>query len=114
MKTIILFIALLLFALGAYAPPSGSITNIHVAQGTGENERLVSIQFDLSGSDASYNLTLEVSFNNGATFSPINPAEITGPLNLAPDNGIQLVWDGRMTYGTVYAEMTRIRITATP
>lgn len=112
MKTIIFSFALMLAALGSSAQP-GSITNIQVSQGTDDEERLINIQFDLTGSAAEYDISLEVSFDNGITFSPIAPVEITGSLSVAPGTGIQLVWDGRQTYGTVYAEMARIRIRLT-
>lgn len=111
MKTIIFSAALMLVVLISNALP-GSITNIQVSQGSGANERLVSIQFDLSGSDATYNIALEVSFDNGATFVPISPAEITGSLKVVPGNGIQLIWDGRISYPQAFAAMARIRITA--
>jgi uncharacterized protein (TIGR02145 family) len=112
MKTIIFSVALMLVTFGSSAQP-GSITNLQVAQGTGAEERLVSIQFDLAGASDLYDIALEVSFDNGITFSPIAPAEITGSLSVAPGTGNQLVWDGRQTYGAVYAGNTRIRITLT-
>ena len=111
MKTIIFSVALMLAALGSSAQP-GSIINFQVAQGTGAEERLINIQFDLAGASASYDITPEVSFDNGITFSPIAPAEITGSLTVAPAPEIELVWDGRQTYGSAYAEKGKRRITA--
>jgi len=111
MKTILFSVALMLAALGSSAR-SGSITNIQVSQGAGDEERLITIQFDLTGSAAEYDISLEVSFDDGSTFYHIDPAKISS-LSVAPDTGIQLVWDGRQTYGTVYAENTRIKITLT-
>ncbi len=111
MKTILFSVALMLAALGSSAK-SGSITNIQVSQGAGDEERLITIQFDLTGSAAEYDISLEVSFDDGSTFYHIDPAKISS-LSVAPDTGIQLVWDGRQTYGTVYAENTRIKITLT-
>ena len=60
MKIAILSFAFIVALNWAYAQP-GSITNIRVSQGAGVNERVVDIQFDLTGSDAAYDISLEVN-----------------------------------------------------
>jgi uncharacterized protein (TIGR02145 family) len=112
MKQVILSLTLIFAMSWAFAQP-GTITNIQVEQGVGENERVVNIQFDLTGNDPSYDLTLEVSFDNGETFVAVDPTEITGETSVAPGTGLQLVWDGRISYPTQYAAMARIKIIAT-
>jgi uncharacterized protein (TIGR02145 family) len=112
MKKYILSFILIFAICQAFAQP-GTITNIIVEQGLGENERVVNIQFDLTGNAAAYDITLEVSFDNGETFVPIDPAEVTGETNVAPGSGIQLVWDGRISYAAQYTAMARIKIIAT-
>jgi len=112
MKRIILSFALIFVLNWAYAQP-GSITNIQVSQGTGVNERLVDIQFDLTGSDAVYDISLEVSFDNGGSYAPVDPAEVTGAQTVSPGVGIQLVWDGRTSYSDYSTDIARIKIIAT-
>ena len=113
MKNIILSFTLI-FALNWAFAQTGAITNIQVTQGTGVNERLVDIQFDLTGNDAAYDISLEVSFDNGGSYTPIDPSEVTGDVSdVAPGPGIQLTWDGRISYAVFSAEMARIKIIAT-
>jgi uncharacterized protein (TIGR02145 family) len=112
MKNII-FTLPLCFVMSIIIAQPGTITNIQVAQGEGENERLVSIQFDLTGDKPSYDITLEVSFDDGDTFAPVYAAEVTGETIVAPGIGIQLIWDGRIGYPAQYIAMARIKIIAT-
>jgi uncharacterized protein (TIGR02145 family) len=111
MKIIILSLAFFSVLNWAYAQP-GSITNIWVNQGTGVNKRVLDIQFDLTGSDATYDISLEVSFDNGGSYAPVDPAEVTGAQTVSPGVGIQLVWDGRTSYSGYFTEMARIKIIA--
>ncbi|MDZ7741868.1 MAG: FISUMP domain-containing protein [Bacteroidota bacterium] len=112
MKRIILALTLVLVLNWTYAQ-TGSITNIQVSQGTGENERLVEIVFDLTGNETMYDISLQVSFDNGVSYTPIDPDEVTGSIQVAPGTGIQLFWDGRISHAGQSAEMTRIKIVAT-
>ncbi|MCK9400874.1 MAG: hypothetical protein M0Q51_12910 [Bacteroidales bacterium] len=112
MKIIILSLAFFSVLNWAYAQP-GSITNIQVSQGAGVNERVLDIQFDLTGSDAAYDISLEVSFDNGGTYLPIDPNEVTGASNVVPGNGIPLIWDGRISYAGYSTDIARIKIIAT-
>ena len=112
MKSAILSFILISWVHMAFAQP-GSITNIQVSQGAGDNERVVDILFDLSGNDLVYDLELEVSFDDGGTYAPIDPGEVTGALTVSPGAGIHLVWDGRVSYAGIATDMARIRITAT-
>jgi uncharacterized protein (TIGR02145 family) len=111
MKITILSFAFIVALNWAYAQ---SITNIQVSQGTGVNERVCDIQFDLTGSDAAYNISLEVSLDNGGSYTPVDPNEVTGNVsNVAPGTGIQLIWDGRISYAGQSTSMARIKIIAT-
>jgi uncharacterized protein (TIGR02145 family) len=112
MKKVILSFTLI-FALNWAFAQTGAITNIQVSQGTGENERVVNIQFDLTGNDPAYAITLEVSFDNGETYVAVDPAEITGATLVAPGTGLQLVWDGRISYSGQSTLLARIKIIAT-
>ena len=116
MKSYLLFFVLLTLTGWTYAQGSGSIDNIAVSQRSGEEERVVDIQFDLNCSDYSeYNISLKVSFDDGDTFTTIDPDEvIEGDLTVAPATDIQLVWDGRISFSHDSAENARIRINAEP
>ncbi|MFO7615325.1 MAG: fibrobacter succinogenes major paralogous domain-containing protein [Bacteroidales bacterium] len=111
MKSVILSFILIAWSIMVFAQP-GAISNILVSQGTGESERVVDIMFDLSGNDPYYELTMEVSFDNGGTYTPIDPGEVSGGSIVTPGAGIQLVWDGRVSYAGIASDMARIRITA--
>ncbi|MDZ7742845.1 MAG: fibrobacter succinogenes major paralogous domain-containing protein [Bacteroidota bacterium] len=111
MKKTILSFTLLVFLLSAHAQ-TGSITNIRVSQGTGSNERMVDIMFDLSGSSSTYAISLEVSFDNGGSYTAIDPNEITGSLSVGPGTDIHLVWDGRISYPNSSTATARIKIIA--
>lgn len=112
MKTLTLTLAFLLMLSLANAQP-GSISNIQVSQGTGEYRRVVDILFDLTGNDPMYYLSLEISFDNGNSYDPIDPFEVSGSLYVSPGNDIQLRWDGRTSYPGYSTDYARIKIIAT-
>lgn len=112
MKTIILTIFILLFQLNSHSQ-SSSISNIQVSQGIGENERIVNIIFDLYGNYQEYNIELQVSFDNGVTFTSIDPVEVSGSLTVNPGNNIFLAWDGRISYPDLSTDAAQIKIVAT-
>jgi uncharacterized protein (TIGR02145 family) len=112
MKTSLLFLASL-FLLGWVNAQPGYIGNIQVTQGTGEYKRVVDILFDLSGGDPLYYISLEISFDDGMTYDPVDPNEVTGSLTVSPGMDIHLVWDGRLSYPGLTSEMSRLKINAT-
>ena len=109
-KQIILTLTFLLCLVAAWG--QGTITNIQVSQGTNADLRLVDINFNLSGSDAAYDISLEVSFNDGTDYAAIDNADINGSLTVAPGN-ISLQWDGRISHSGQSSNASRIKITAT-
>jgi uncharacterized protein (TIGR02145 family) len=112
MKTPFLSIVLFFILSWANAQP-GSISNIQVTQGTGEYQRVMDIVFDLTGNDPIYIISLEISFDNGASYDPIDPGEVSGSLTVSPGMGIHLVWDGRLSYPDLTSDVSRLRIIAT-
>ncbi len=110
-KQILLTITFILFIVFTYA--QGTITNIRVEQGTGNDIRMVDILFNLSGTDELYDIALEVSFDDGNNFVAIDPSDVTGNLTVAPSNDINLVWDGSISYSGESSNFSRIKITAT-
>jgi len=112
MKTLTLSLTFLLMLSLANAQP-GSISNIQVTQGTGEYQRVVDILFDLTGSDLMYYISLEISFDNGNSYDPVDPYEVSGSLYVSPGMDIQLRWDGRTSYPGYSTDYARIKIIAT-
>ena len=113
MKKQILITVTFIFCLVSAMAQKGSITNIRVSQGTGDEVRLIDILFYLTGNDPFYDITLEVSFDNGASYTAIDNSNVTGALIVAPGSDIHLVWDGRVNYSTQNANFSLIKITAT-
>jgi uncharacterized protein (TIGR02145 family) len=111
-KQIIITLTFLLCLVAVWAQ-TGTITNIQVSQGTGADMRVVDILFDLSGNDATYDITLEVSFDNGSSYVAIDNENVTGDLTVAPGTGIQLEWDGRSSHSSESSNLSRLKITAT-
>ena len=109
-KQIIITLTFLLYQV---AVKDQTIANIVVSQGTDTDIRVVDILFDLSGNDATYDITLEVSFDNGSSYVAIDNANVTGDLTVAPGTDIQLEWDGRSSHSNESSNDSRIKITAT-
>jgi len=128
MKSCLLYSVLLLLTSWTYAQGPGSIENIDVSQGTGEEERVVNIAFTLSGGDY-YAIKLGIKFHEGDDFTPIQADEI---MELDPDDiidthlnetikgaivvetgHVELTWDGRESFAEIDAAAARLEITAT-
>ncbi len=77
------------------------------------NDGIVHFTFDLVGGGAEYDLSAEVSFDNGETWDNIPPAYITGDLNnVAPANGIDLHWDAMESFPGQVTDEAVLMITA--
>ena len=113
MKKQIIFTLTFLLCFVAAIAQNGSITNIAVSQGTGNDLRMVDILFDLAGIDTFYDITLEVSFNDGADYVAIHNANVMGDTIVASGSDIHLVWDGSVNHSAQSAQLARIKITAT-
>jgi uncharacterized protein (TIGR02145 family) len=105
----------LLIILGALfcSAQNDTITDIVVIQRT-DASGLVDISFDLSGSESSYNISLEVSFNGGNIFTPIAAAFLSGELvNIPPGENKQIVWDGLGSFPDTFSAQAMLKIIAT-
>ena len=127
MKSYLLFSVLLLLTGWTYAQGPGSIENIDVSQRTGEEERVVDIAFTLSGGDY-YAIKLDVKFQEGDDFTPIQADEIMGLDSddiidthldetiigaiIVEAGEVELTWDGRENYAEIDAAAARVEITA--
>ncbi|MBL7904005.1 MAG: fibrobacter succinogenes major paralogous domain-containing protein [Bacteroidales bacterium] len=91
---------------------SGSITNVNVAQRT-DGTGMVDTYFDLDGSESAYYISLEVSFDGGITYAPIDPAYVTGDIGpFSPGPNKHVIWNGIQNSPDTYSAQTKIKIIA--
>ena len=113
MKKINIVCILLVFAFFQTYAQVGIIDNITVEQrddGTG----FVDINYDLQSiPSALYNISLEISFDAGENYAPIDEAFLSGDLNeIGTASGLYIGWDGMASHPNVYAEESILKITA--
>ncbi len=113
MKRIILFFLIIFFAAGVFAKVGTlTVTNVESQAGTGITE----IEYEFTGDAGTYNITVEVSFDNGSTYEepPIHMDHLEGDLtDVAPGGPYTITWDGMESFPETYYEETVIRLTAT-
>ncbi|TVR39235.1 MAG: hypothetical protein EA394_09780, partial [Bacteroidia bacterium] len=110
MKHILSFFLLVFFAGGIIAQETLTVTVGSSTAGSG----LTEIEYTFAGNDDVYNITAEVSFDNGSTFYPIPIADLEGALtNVAPGGPYSLSWDGRASFPDTFSDETIIRLVAT-
>ncbi len=107
MKKPILYFVLLLSTNFLFAQ-GGSITfNPDVPNVT---DGIVDFTFDLVGGGAEYDLSVEVSFDNGDNWADIPAGSITGNLNnVVPATGIALQWDALASFPGQVTNDARLR-----
>jgi uncharacterized protein (TIGR02145 family) len=101
---------LIFFVIQSFVSLSQSITNISVSQrqdGSGK----VDVNYTLSGDEDAYDITAEVSLNNGATWQAIY--NLSGNVNNVLPGTRQLVWNAGAEMPGVYVSNARIKLTAT-
>jgi len=108
MKSIFLTIAITISAFTLFAQ---SITNIAPAQRT-DGSMTVDITYDLAGPEPDYTITVEASFDGGATFAPIDSISGDFGAGTIPGNGKAIVWNYGGEFPGQYSDATQIRITA--
>jgi len=112
MKTQIFLIFLLISIVHYSYAQTGEITNIQVvsrSDGTG----LIDIDYDLAGQGSLYNISLEVSFDDGAIYSPISNVYLTGDIvSVTPGIQKQIVWNGRESNPDIYCDNAKLKIVA--
>lgn len=110
MKSIILLFLIVFFAGGVFSQESLTVTVVSSAAGTG----LTEIEYTFNGDDEVYNISAEVSFDNGGTFQPIPDVHLAGALtNVAPGGPYSLTWDGRASFPETFSDETIIKLEAT-
>lgn len=90
--------------------PGGLVRNLQLAQ----DDRQVTIRFDLSGPAKNYAVRLLLSTDGGRTFQPL-PEAVRGDVgkNIAPGAGKQIVWNVRSDFPDGLAgEQYRVQVVA--
>ncbi len=109
MKKLILYLVLLLSTNFLFA--QGSLTFNPVVPIV--TDGVVDFTFDLVGGGAQYDLSVEVSFDNGSTWDDIPAAYITGALNnVVPASGISLQWNAMAGFPGQVTNQAVLRVTA--
>jgi len=90
---------------------TGSIDNLSASQRP-DGSQIVDITYDLTGTEAAYTITAEVSFNGGAGYLPILTA--TGDIGggVTPGIGKLIQWQIGFDYPNLFSDSTRIHLTA--
>jgi len=110
MKSIILLFLIVFFAGGVFSQETLTVTVVSSAAGTGITE----IEYTFNGDDEVYNISAEVSFDNGGNFQPIPDVHLAGALtNVAPGGPYSLTWDGRASFPETFSDETIIKLEAT-
>lgn len=92
---------------------SGEITITQVSQHS-DGSGIVDVLFDLSGIANLYSISLEASFDGGATYSPIPGSFLSGDIGpIGPGNSKHIGWDGVGSFPNFYSTQAKIKIIAT-
>ena len=115
MKTTIRRTLFLIFSIIAAAPiPAQTITNITVAQRT-DGSGLTDVYYTLTGTAATYNISMEASFNNGTTFTPIASNFLSGHIGaVAPGSNRHIIWNGSGSNNNTYSAQAKVKLTIGP
>ncbi len=110
-KQLLFLIFTILLTTGLFAQES--ITNIVVTPKT-DGTGMVDVYYDLSGSESIYEISLEVSFDDGNNFAPVDNTCITGDIGqVQPGTDKYLIWDGICSNPEIYSIQAKIKIIAT-
>ncbi len=120
-RSILSFI--LLLAMGAICAENGNgtltVTSVESTPVTG----ITVITYDLQTAlmpappkaNTTYNISVAVSFDNGATYFDVDPSHLEGDVtDVSPGEDKVITWDGGAGFPNRYSEETRVRLTATP
>ena len=112
MKKAFLFFTLVFMLVTTAYSQTGSITNVQVAQRT-DGSGIVDIYFDLAGEEPNYFISVAVSFDSGAVFTPIPPYFLSGDAGwTTPGNYRHVLWEGKQSFPETYSTKTQLQITA--
>ncbi|MBN1340947.1 MAG: hypothetical protein JXA03_16585 [Bacteroidales bacterium] len=109
MKKILASMAILLTASLTFAQ-SGTFSNITSSQRS-DGSGIVDIYYDLSGTEPSYSVYSEVTFDGGSNYLLLTGVSGDAGDNIAPGTGKHIVWNFGAEYANQHNDMTQIRLT---
>lgn len=114
MKTMIhTTIFLMLSIITAVPLVAQTITNINVAQRT-DGSGITDIYFTLAGTAPAYYITVDASFNNGTTYTPVPFSALwgdTGPISAG--TGKHITWNGAQSFPNTYSTQAKVKLKVT-
>ncbi|NOZ07718.1 MAG: formylglycine-generating enzyme family protein [FCB group bacterium] len=91
------------------ASQTASITNVQAQQRT-DGSQIVDIAYELTGDLPSYNITIQVSFDNGVTFENIFLVSGDVGINITTGNQKMINWNFGVEFPYQYSDSTRVKI----
>jgi uncharacterized protein (TIGR02145 family) len=110
MKHFLVFVCFLLSHFPLFCQ-TGSISNIQVSQRS-DGSGNVDIYYNLNGPSAKYNVNIEISFNNGTTFTVVPSSFLSGNYSVAPGTIRHLIWNGKGSNNDTYSAQTKVKLIA--
>ena len=89
----------------------GSITNIQVSQRT-DGSGNVDVYYNLVGTGSSYYLKMEVSFNDGSSFTAVPSSYLSGNVGVIPGTNRHIIWNGKGSNDNIYCAQTKVKLIA--
>ncbi len=90
---------------------NGSVTNIQASQRT-DGSGIVDIYYDLAGTASVFYINVEVSLNNGSTFSPVSLTNLTGINNVTPGTNKHITWNALLSNNNTFSPQTKLKLIA--
>lgn len=91
-----------------------SISNIQTIPRS-DGSGIVDVFFNLNGTENSYNITLEVSFDGGSTYLPISSTFLSGDVNsINPGSNKHIIWNGVGSFPNTFSVQSKVKIIAIP
>jgi uncharacterized protein (TIGR02145 family) len=112
MKKVLYITTLFLMSYNVFAQ-TGTITNVEVKT-RGDGSGMYDILYDLTGTAAAYNISVEILFNGETAYIPINKTYLQGDIaTVTPGTSKRIEWNGLGSFPNQYSEKTKIKIVAT-
>jgi len=112
MIKLIFKVLIFVFFPGVVLSQTGSITNITVSQRT-DGSGNVDIYYDLAGPGSGYFISMEVSFDNGSTFTDVSSIYLSGNIGwVSLGNNLNIIWNGKGSNNNTYSNQAKVKLIA--
>ncbi len=87
-----------------------NITYISVSQRT-DGSGFVDVNYNLLGAGSIYYISMEASFNNGTTFTPVSAGFLSDNIGpVAPGTNKHILWNGKGSNNNTYSTQTKVKL----